>query len=149
MAEAIGIVSGLATLVSSALASTIALYETIQSFKRKEKDLRNLRDEVKNLGGVLRVLQEAIRDGSGDIGLQILEKPLVRCCKHCKEYNDLLKKCTERSTEYRTSIRDWVKLRYMGGDIVGFKNMLEGYKSTINIALAGANLCVQFTTQSL
>lgn len=143
MAEAIGIVSALATLVSSAVASSTALYQTIQSFKKKENVVRDLRDEVEDLGGVLRVLQEVVGDGSIDIGLQILEKPLARCSKHCKEYNDLITKCTERSTQYRTSVRDWVKLRYMGEDIVGFKNTLGGYKSTINIALAGANLCVQ------
>ncbi|KAH8751160.1 hypothetical protein BGZ57DRAFT_775119, partial [Hyaloscypha finlandica] len=40
----------------------------------------------------------------------------------------------------RTSFRDWAKLRYMGDNIDGFRQLLAGYKSTIIIALTDANL---------
>ena len=40
------------------------------------------------------------------------------------------------------SFRDWAKFRYIGDDIVGFKNMLAGYKSTFTITLSDVNMLV-------
>ncbi|RYZ82189.1 MAG: hypothetical protein EOP04_22545, partial [Proteobacteria bacterium] len=49
---------------------------------------------------------------------------------------------TQHSNGSKNSFRDWAKLKYMGDDIIGFKNMITGYTSIITIALCDANLYV-------
>jgi hypothetical protein len=134
----IGISSGITTLVSLTLQSSTALYSTIKSFQSKEKIVRELRDEVQDLNEVLRTLEKSIGDVA--VILEALERVLSRCCNACKEFNDLVVDYTKHSTDQRVSIRDWWKLRYLGGDIAGFKNMLAGYKATLTIALVFANM---------
>jgi hypothetical protein len=74
------------------------------------------------------------------VDLSALELPLLRCGNACKEFEQEIIKCSSRSGGSRTSFRDWAKLRYMGDNIDGFRQLLAGYKSTINIALADTNL---------
>lgn len=138
MAEVVGVASAITTFVTLALESSITLYQTVRSLQSREKVVRELRNEIQDLLGVLQALQESI--GNLDVDLTALERPLGRCSNSCAEFNALIKECTQHSTEERSSKRDWLKLRYMGEDISGFKNMLAGYKSTITIALAYANL---------
>ena len=138
MAEVIGTSSGIITLVSLTLKSGTTLYCTIKSFQSKEKIVRELRDEVKDLNEVLRTLENSISDVA--INIEALERVLHRCCNACKEFNDLIAKYTQNSTGQRASIRDWLKIRYLGEDIAGFKNMLAGYKATLTIALVFANM---------
>lgn len=138
MAEMVGVASAITTFVTVALESSIALYQTVRNLQSQDKMIRELRNEIQDLLGVLQALQESI--GNLDVDLTELERPLRRCSKSCAEFNALIKECTQHSTEERSSKRDWLKLRYMGEDISGFKNMLAGYKSTITIALAYANL---------
>lgn len=138
MAEVVGVASALTTFVTLALESSIVLYQTVRSLQSRDKVIRELQNEIQDLLGVLQALDESI--GNLDIDLTALEQPLGRCSNACTEFNDLIQKCTQHSTEERGSRRDWLKLRYMGEDISGFKNMLAGYKSTITIALAYANL---------
>lgn len=138
MAEVVGTASAITTFVTLALQSSIILYQTVQSLQSRDKVIRELRQELEALQGVLQALEEST--GNLDVDLAALEQPLKRCNNACEEFNALIRRCTSHSTEERSSRRDWVKLRYMGEDISGFKNMLAGYKSTISIALAYANL---------
>jgi septal ring factor EnvC (AmiA/AmiB activator) len=138
MAEVVGTASAITTFVTLALEGSLVLYQTIQGLQSREKAIRELRQELQALQEVLQTLWESI--GNFDVDLASLEKPLIRCKNACEDFNALIKKCTSRSTEERSSKRDWLKLRYMGEDISGFKNMIAGYKSTISIALAYANL---------
>lgn len=140
MAEAIGTASAISTFVALALQSSIILYQTIQSLQSRDRVIRELRHELEALQSVLLALEESV--GNFDVDLTSLEQPLMRCNNACEQFNALILRCTSHSTEERSSRRDWLKLRYMGEDISGFKNMLAGYKSTISIALAYANLSV-------
>jgi hypothetical protein len=140
MAEAIGIASGLLALSVFAFQSSISLYQVVDSFQSSKKVIRDLKDELEALNGVLRSLQQAAADDTEH--LSTLNLPLFRCGKACEDFEEVIIKCTAHSGGSRTSFRDWAKLKYMGSDIVGFKDMLAGYKSTINIALAEANLYV-------
>ncbi|KAH9203539.1 hypothetical protein DL95DRAFT_529608 [Leptodontidium sp. 2 PMI_412] len=79
----------------------------------------------------------------------MLRLPLLRCGKACEDFEALIVKCTTHSGGSKTSFRDWAKLKYMGDDIVGFKNMLAGYKSTIMIALGDANMRTSAVTISV
>jgi hypothetical protein len=140
MAEPIGIASGLVALATFALTSSISLYQAVDSFQSNKRIIRELKEELEALDGVLKSLQQAAVDNGTD--LTSLNLPLFRCGKACKEFEAVMIKCTAHSGGSRTSFRDWAKLTYMGGDIAGFKSMLGGYKSTISIALGDANLYV-------
>ncbi|KAJ5210514.1 hypothetical protein N7491_010321 [Penicillium cf. griseofulvum] len=139
MAEPIGIASGLVALATFAFQSSIALFDSVQSYQSHPKRVRDLIEELETLNGVLGALKETV-DANTDINLSSLGYPLLRCGNACKDFEEELKKCSTRSSAGKTSFRDWAKLKYMGEDIDGFRRMLAGYKSTIIIALTDANL---------
>ncbi|KAI9710011.1 MAG: hypothetical protein M1828_002340 [Chrysothrix sp. TS-e1954] len=138
MAEPISVASGLLTLAAFALQSSKMLYELVESFRSNRRIIRELKEELAALDGVLQSLYQAA--GHNDADLTGLKLPVLRCGKACADFNAIIVKCTTHSGESRTSFQDWAKLKYIGDDIAGFKNMLTGYKSTISIALGGANL---------
>ena len=139
MAEPIGLASGLVALATFALHSSVALYETVNSFNSHQQRVRDLAEESGALSGVLGSLTETIR-ASTDLDLSALEIPLRRCGKACGEFEQEIKKCALRSGGSRASFRDWARLKYMGEDIDGFRRVLSGYKMTITIALSDATL---------
>jgi Fungal N-terminal domain of STAND proteins len=140
MAEPIGITSGLVALATFAFQSSLSLYQAIANFQSNKRIVRELKEELEALEAVLKSLQVATTDNTVD--LPALKLPLLRCGQACREFEALIAKCTTHSNGSKTSIRDWAKLTYMGDDIVGFKNMLAGYKATICIALGDANLYI-------
>ncbi|KAJ5166578.1 uncharacterized protein N7482_005359 [Penicillium canariense] len=148
MAEVIGISSGVAALLSLALESSSILFRTLKSLNNREKTIRDLREALQDLEDVLKILQDSIST-SPFLNSGVIERPLDRCCKACNDFNALIMKCSEHSTDNRFSIRDWAKLRYMGEDVAGFQSMLSGYKSTITIALAYSNVNLTVTTKSV
>jgi hypothetical protein len=140
MVEPIGLASGLLALATFAFQCSITLYKTVESFQFHPKRVRDLKDELEALSGVLRSLTETVVSATTDVDLSALDLPLLRCGNSCKEFEQEIMKCSSRSGGGRTSFRDWAKLRYMGDDIDGFRQLLAGYKSTIIIALTDANL---------
>ncbi|KAJ5935950.1 hypothetical protein N7454_005248 [Penicillium verhagenii] len=147
MAEVVGTVSAITSLVTLALQSSITLYKTVQSLQSRDKVIRELRQEVEALQAVLQALEESIY--SFEVNLKALTHPLMRCNNACNEFNTLIMKCTPNSTRERSSKRDWLRMKYMGEDITGFKDMLASYKSTISLALAYANLRTTKTTRGV
>lgn len=139
MAEAIGVASGLLALTNFAFQSSVALYETIKSFKAHANRVRDLLEELEALIGVLGPLADMVKTTTDD-DLSNLELPLKRCGSACKEFEHELLKCLSSSGGNRTSFRGWARLRYMSDDIDGFRRLLAGYKLTINIALTDLNL---------
>ena len=139
MAEPIGLASGLVALAGFAFQASITLYQTVQSFQFHPKQIRDLEQELEALSGVLSSLKETVSATTG-VDLSALDLPLLRCGNACKEFEQEIMKCSSRSGGSRTSFRDWAKLRYMGDNIDGFRQLLAGYKSTINIALTDASL---------
>jgi hypothetical protein len=139
MAEPVGLASGLLTLARFAFQASITLYQTVQSFQFHPKQIRDLKDELEALSGVLGSLTETV-GATTDVDLSALDLPLLRCGNACKDFKQEIEKCSSRSGGSRTSFRDWAKLRYMGDNIDGFRQLVAGYKSTINIALTDANL---------
>jgi len=139
MAEIVGLSSGLLALAIFAFQSSITLTETIRSFQSHPKRVRDLTDELEALSGVLGPLSDTLR-ASADVNLSSLDVPLLCCGNACKEFQAEIVKCSSRSSNSRTSFRDWAKLRYMGGDIDSFRRHLAGYKLTVTIALTDATL---------
>ncbi|KAI2735564.1 hypothetical protein DTO013E5_4669 [Penicillium roqueforti] len=146
MAEVLATAPAIATFATLAFQSSVALHQTVQSLQSRDKMIRELLQELDALQNVLQALAESI--GSLNVDLASLEQPLMRCTNACGEFNTLIKRCTTHSTDQEASRRDWLRLRYMGEDISGFRNMVAGYKSTISIALAYANLRSMRTTRA-
>jgi len=139
MADPISVSSSVLTLVTFAFQASVTLYTTIRSFQSQDKKARALKDELGDLNGVLQSLLETVNNNQ-DINFEALKLPLYRCGKTCEEYGEVIARCTKHSTAERSSVRDWIAQTYLRGDINDFKEMLAGYKSTINIALVNANM---------
>ena len=103
--------------------------------------MRDLVEDTAALRGVLSSLNE-IFQAVVDVDMFALTLSLLRCGKACKEFEDTLLKWSSRSTEDRIRFRDWAKLKYMGEDMNGFRQLFTGCKSTIGIALTDASLYV-------
>lgn len=131
--------SGLLALTTFAFQSSTVLYKAIETYISHPKNVRDLKEELEALAGVLRSLSETA-EKHNNIDLAALKLPLLRCGKACREFEEALTKCSSRSGSSKRSFRDWAKLKYMGDGIDEFRRTLAGYKSTIIIALAHANL---------
>lgn len=140
MADPLSISSALVAVIGAAFQSSKMLYQTVQSFKNHQRAVKQLSDELVALSGVLESLQAIARHDTATF--LPLKLPLSQCHRACTDFEALLVACCKHSGGSRTSFRDWARLRYMDGDITQFVNMLAGYKSTVAIALADANLYV-------
>ncbi|GAB1311858.1 hypothetical protein MFIFM68171_02068 [Madurella fahalii] len=139
MTDPISLSSGLVALVAFALKSSTLLYDTVQSYRSHPKNVRDLKEELEALAGVLQALSETVEQNN-NTDFTALKLPLFRCGNACKEFDEVIAKCSSHSGGSRTSFRDWAKLKYMGDGIDEFRRMLAGYKLTITIALADVNL---------
>ncbi|KAJ5998906.1 hypothetical protein N7451_006716 [Penicillium sp. IBT 35674x] len=139
MAEPVGLASGIIALASFSFQCSVSLYETINSFRSHPKRVRELLQELEALSAVLAPLVDLVNSTS-DIDLSVLDLPLLRCGNACKEFQQELLKCASQSNSNRTSFRGWARLTYMGDNMDDFRNLLSGYKATINIALTDATL---------
>lgn len=140
MADPLSVSSGLLAIVTATVQSGKVLYDLIQSFRNHQAVVLQFKNELKGLNTVLLSLEDHVR--TDETAFLPLKAPLFQCCQTCTEFQTLIAKHSQRSSVSRTSIRDWAGLRYMQGNITELTNMLAGYKSTINIALADANLYV-------
>ncbi|KAL3432845.1 hypothetical protein BDV09DRAFT_205726 [Aspergillus tetrazonus] len=139
MAEPISLASGLLALATFAFQSSVSLYDTVKSFRSHPTRVRQLMEELEALSGVLGPLVDRVQ-ATNDTELSALNLPLLRCGDACKHFQEEIMRCAGRSSDTRTSFRDWAKLKYMGDDVDGFRRVLAAYKSTITIALTDANL---------
>ncbi|KAH7014455.1 uncharacterized protein B0I36DRAFT_49904 [Microdochium trichocladiopsis] len=121
------------------LKSALGLLSVIREFRSQNKDARALKSEVNDLAAVLTSLLETITT-TPQLDLRALERPLQRCGNACDEYRQLIERCMKHSSENSRSFRDWISQKYLQGDINDFRSMIAAHKSTINIALANANL---------
>ncbi|CZR48105.1 uncharacterized protein FPRO_12715 [Fusarium proliferatum ET1] len=139
MGDPLSVASGLIAVVTATLQSSKILYETIQSFRNHQTAVLDLVRELEGLESVLTPLQDHVR--SDETAFLPLKAPLIQCRQACLDFQILIEQNSRRTrAEARTSWRDWAKLIYMNGDITSFKELLAGYKGTITIALADANL---------
>jgi TolA-binding protein len=140
MGDPLSIASGVLALSAFAFKSSVSLYQSVQSFQSNKKEIRELKGELESLSNVMQSLQQLASKDEDQF--KTLSLPLLRCGQACKDFEEVIADCTKHSSESKTSFRDWAKLQYLGSDIVGFKDMLAGYKSTISIAIGDINLYV-------
>jgi hypothetical protein len=137
--EPLGVAPGLLSLVAIAFECSVSLYKTINNFHSHERRVRDLLSELEDLSSVLARLGDRVKSHS-DIDLSSLDLPLLRCGNICREFEQMVLQCTSRLNSSQTDLCGWTRLRYMGDDIIGFGNVLAGYKTTFSIALTKANL---------
>ncbi|KAH7308611.1 hypothetical protein B0I35DRAFT_442295 [Stachybotrys elegans] len=140
MADPLSVTASILAVGGFALKSSIELHKLVRGVRSQNKDARALKAELGDLTEVLSSLLETIANNP-TIDFKALELPLQRCGKACEEYGKIIAECTKHSNDgSRSSIRDWITQKYLQGDINDFKAMIAAYKSTINIALANANI---------
>ena len=132
--------SNLLLIGGVALRSCVGLHDMIRGFQSQNKEARALKAEVSDLSIVLEALLDTLANNP-TLDLNYLRIPLQRCGNACQEYSKVIEKCTKHTEgTSKPSMRDWIRQKYLQGDITDFKEMLAIHKSTINIALANANL---------
>jgi hypothetical protein len=139
MADPLSIACSVTALTTFAISATLKLSATVRSFENHNKQSRALLEELNNLVAILETLLETIQ-ANPDIDFDQLATLLDRCGKTCVEYGDLIAQFTKHSTVSRRSVRDWIKQKYLQGDVTDLREMLAGYKSTITIAIANVNM---------
>ena len=139
MADPLSATSAFVGLVAFSYQASKALHDTIKSYHQNPKCVRDLRDELSALENVLLLLKQSLST-SGEAGYAPLKSPVRRCGRACEQFAQALEKCSRPIQADGSSFRGWLKIRWMGSDIHGFKDTLVGYKSTIVIAMAGVNL---------
>lgn len=139
MSDPLSVAAGVVGLATVALSSSIKLYTMIRSLQSQNKKARALKNELTELNAVLQSLLETIQ-AHPDINFCALTIPLERCASACDEYAIVIGRCTAHSSATKSSVRDWLTQKYLQGDVDDFHAMISTYKSTINIALANANL---------
>ncbi|KAK2018049.1 hypothetical protein LZ32DRAFT_654270 [Colletotrichum eremochloae] len=138
--DPVSIGTGVLAVGSFAFTSCTTLHSLIRSLRSQNKEARALKAEVGDLAGVLSSLLETIASNP-NLDFEFLQQPLRRCGQACEEYRKIIAQCTKHSNDTsRPSVRDWITQKYLQGDINDFRAMLAAHKSTINIALANANL---------
>ncbi|EEA20732.1 hypothetical protein TMatcc_000723 [Talaromyces marneffei ATCC 18224] len=136
MGDPLSVSASLVALTGFAFQASKSLYQAVDSFKSSKRAVRELREEVESLNGVLENLSQMAVEY--DAQLTSLKLPLVQCAKTCEEFERVISKCVGHSDGQRTSFRDWAQLQYRGGGMENLKTTLAGYKSTISIAIGGA-----------
>ncbi|KAH7175959.1 hypothetical protein EDB81DRAFT_633294, partial [Dactylonectria macrodidyma] len=133
-------VSSVLGVAGFALTAIMTLHRNIRSLQSQNRDARALKDELSDLTGVLSSLLETIASNP-TLDFEALRGPLQRCGNACEEYGKIIARCTKNSSDIsRPSVLDWIKQKYLQGDINDFRAMLAAHKTTINIALVNANL---------
>lgn len=139
MAEAIGVASGITALLITTIHGAVILRDTIKSYEGHQKVVRDFLTELATVIQVLNNLNETMTTRR-EKDFSALEVPLQQANMICDALQKELQKCLSRSSDSRTSFRDWARLKYKDEDIDGLRRLLAEYKMTIDIALADANL---------
>lgn len=133
--DPLSITASVLTVASAAIVSIRSLSDTVKSYQNRNKTLRRLHAKLEALATILDSLIQAI---SADAPiLKLLKDPIDRCKEVCGEFEQSMKKFQGKS---KTGVLDWTKLEFMRGDINDFIDSIEGYESTITVALGTINL---------
>lgn len=138
MSDPISAASGVLALVTFSVQATSSLLQVIHEFKQAPSTVRRLKEELEALSTVLQSLKTNPVDTETEFAA--LKIPLYRCSKVCEEFEAKLSHLAGNSTGAKARFKDWTKLKYLGSDINGFRDMIAGYKATISIALCNLNL---------
>ncbi|RAR13367.1 hypothetical protein DDE83_003230 [Stemphylium lycopersici] len=139
MAEAVGLASGLLTLIVFTFDASKSLYEAISSFKSQRQTIKHVLADLNALATVLTTIREQAQHPAKAAKLELLRQPLECCATTCKEMHEMLKMCSAHSKDGQSSVRDWLKMRYRGKSFDDIKNRLSSYKTTLVVAFQSTN----------
>jgi hypothetical protein len=137
MSDPLSITASLLGVITAAVKSTKTLHNAIQRFNDRDKTLRRLRDELKDLIDVLDLLTQAAN--TEESVLLRLRGPVERCSQICRDFEQAVAKFGDKP---KMGVRDWSKLEFMSGNIHTFMDALASYKSTISVALGTITMSV-------
>lgn len=137
MADPLSITASVVAVITAAVQSTKSLYETIKCFKDRNKTLRRLQYELKDLTNILNSLTQVANAETSMLALR--RGPINRYSQVCREFEQLMEVFSGKS---KTGIRDWTKMEFMRGDINEFIDTIVGYKSTILVGLGTITMSV-------
>ncbi|KAE8138644.1 hypothetical protein BDV38DRAFT_244204 [Aspergillus pseudotamarii] len=130
MADPLSVTASAVGIITAAIQSARSLVETIKRFRDRDKTLRRLQEELRDLTNILDALAQVNKSEMSMLAL--LEDPVNRCSQVCREFEGSMKAFGAKS---KTGLRDWAKLEFMRGDINEFIDTIAGYKSTISVGL--------------
>ncbi len=137
MADPLSIAVSVLAVVTAALQSTQSLYQTVQRYRKRDKTLGRLQDELDDVVKVLLSVKEVVDDEQSMFTR--LRGPIERCDKVCSNFEQSMNKFKGKS---KTGIVDWAKMEFMKGDVNEFIDTLGSYKSTISVHLGTITLLV-------
>ena len=137
MADPLSITVSVLAVVTAALQSTQSLYQTVQRYRKRDKTLGRLQDELGDVVKLLSSVKEVVNDEQSMF--THLRGPIERCDKVCSNFEQSMNKFKGKS---KTGILDWAKMEFMKGDVNEFIDTLWSYKSTISVHLGAITLLV-------
>ena len=140
MAEAVGLASGLLTLVVFAFDASKSLYEAISGFKSRRQTIKDVQADLEALITVLATIRERAQHTQEVMKLELLQRPLECCATTCQEMREMLDACMSHSKDGQASVRDWLKMQYREKSFDDMKNRLSSYKTTLVIAFQSINM---------
>ncbi|RSL90607.1 hypothetical protein CEP51_000630 [Fusarium floridanum] len=149
MAEMIGTVSAAVSLATIALHAVRVLADDLASIKDAPQTIASAKTELHNVQFVIENLQTSLDQTdwqpvlSNIVRAGNIEATLKACSDVCGRFHDELKNWLRHSSEGELSRRDRLNVGFLAKDrVVAFVSELNVCKSTISLALNGANLIV-------
>ncbi|KAF5006656.1 hypothetical protein FDECE_6990 [Fusarium decemcellulare] len=149
MTEVVGTVSASVSLIATALHATRVLTSDLSSIKDAPQTITNLKAELQNVHSVIQSLQtalstqdslQAFRDIAQTANVDVA---LKACRDSCGRFHKELKDLLKHSNDEKLSKRDRFNIGFLAKDrVVAFTSELNVCKSTVGLALNGANLLV-------
>ena len=136
--DPVSITVSILTLATFCVQSSTSLYKTIDGFKSRKQDVRNLKTEVGALNIVLQALEKNIEESTENF--EVLRIILQHCHQACENFEKSVLEAFRDSGGRLQEVKAWAKLQCLGSDINKFRKLISSYKTTITIALADANL---------
>ncbi|KAL2814485.1 hypothetical protein BJX63DRAFT_392471 [Aspergillus granulosus] len=130
MADPVSIAASVLAIITATIQSTNALHETVKRYRERNRTLGKLQDELEDLLKILASLQNAV-EADAQV-LELLEGPVQRCGRLCREFEDSMKVFSGNS---KPGFRDWARMEFMKGNINDFIETIATYKSTISVGL--------------
>ncbi|RSM00889.1 hypothetical protein CEP52_008853 [Fusarium oligoseptatum] len=149
MAEIVGTVSAAVSLTTTTLHAVRILANDLGSIKDAPQTITNAKTELHNVQSVIESLQAALNQSDWQPVLSDitctgnLEAALKACSDVCDRFHEELKKLLRHSKEGDLSRRDRFNVGFFAKNkVVAFISELNVCKSTISLALNGANLMI-------
>ena len=136
MAEVFGAVAS-GVSIAEVASRVRALFRLIDSYKRRDRIINGLLAELR---AVIKLLDQIDTVMVSPADHEDLDLPLRQCGNLCKDFEELVLKCTRHSDDKGKSKRDWTRVTIEEDEIRCVRGLIDSYKSTINVVIGTMNL---------